>query len=169
MSDYYELGDMSAGCGDIFDDGDTGSEVPGGYGNHTLGFGHPLDIKTLFPVEGTRIIDLGGDRRTFRDLAGTWPDGPFTLEVDGIECYSGIAGQGNSLYPNDDKSEFVAIMPHLFGTEGLVDVILYPPVGDPIVYPDAMQVVKHPGRSGGVFFAARMYPSVYRLPTYRRR
>lgn len=159
-------GTDNIGYGDPFDD-IAGEKIPGGYGNHGAGYGHPCFIAAVGIVGGRKRHDLGGEKVTLVTDVGGIPEGPLAITVNGVDAYSGVMGQGNVVNPNSDRNRASFVMPALWGVTGDVDVVM---VGvTTVTFTAALFVVQHPGRSGVLFVSSRCDPDVNLLPSYRPR
>lgn len=163
----FVCGSHNTGYGDNFDD-QVGEIDPGGYGHHAGGYGHPCEIIAAGIVGGRQRHDLGGERVQVVTDAGVVPEGPLSVTVEGVEAYSGVSGQGNSVFPTGTLDGFTFVMPPLWGTLGDVDIVVTGP-GGTYTFASALEVVQHPGRSGVLFVGSRCDPSVNLLPAYKAR
>jgi hypothetical protein len=105
------------------------------------------------------------------------------VKVGGVECYSGVSGQGNVVYPSVDsttketKGTFDVIIPNLMGTatfpsSATVEISFPPTAAWPtgkITVPDAIRILKHPGRTSTTVLALRFPREVYSIPIYTSR
>lgn len=165
----FECGDGSTcpgfGYGDVFTAGDCS---PGGYGDHGAGYGHPCGLVAVGVVGGRDRHDLGGEQVVMVSEPGYFPDGPLSVTINGVECYSGVSGSGNAVTPTSDLSSIAFVTPHQLDVSGDVDVLVTGPSAA-VTIVAALNIVQHPGRSGVLFVSGRCDPSVNLLPTYRPR
>ena len=167
--------------GEVFGFGDSpglllagvpGPVNPGGFGTHTLGFGHPFGFATAFMVGGNRKQDLGGESCTLHlDVGKLSPTESYTVKVNGVVAYSGVSGQGNTCKSTADGSKISWVLPNLYGVSGAVDVQLVPESdpSNPLDYPGIIYIVKHYGKSSALLIKQRFPGEVYFIPTYKPR
>jgi hypothetical protein len=142
-----------AGYGDIgfFD---------GGYGDHILGYGHPLTILSSFSVGGNRFHDIGGEICTIRSVAGTFDSAGFEVFVGGtggsggVKAYSGVRGQGFWVYPSEDGSELSFVMPDLYEQLGATDVDIVGPGGTQN-FPSILYLVRYSHKTNNELIKSR--------------
>lgn len=144
--------------------GDADGVGSGGYGAHQYGYGHPFSIIWLQVIGGPYRPDLGGELLTF-DSGGTnnLPAGPFQVSIGGVGCYSGVSGSGTDIQPDATRRYFGAVLPHLFGTLGPVDVVLTH-AGGVDTYAGAVHIVRYQARTSTTLLALRHPRDVYEAP-----
>ena len=144
--------------------GDSGGPGHGGYGAHQYGYGHALHLISLQALGGSQRPDLGGENIRFdTGAANSLPVGPYTVRIGGQTCYSGISGQASDIEPDSTRRYFEAVLPHLFGTHGAVDVEITHATGT-VTYSAVLWIVKYTARSSSTLLATRHPRALMRMP-----
>ena len=152
------------GCG--FGDGDplTGEGfVEGGYGTHDYGYGSPCTFPSGYIVGGNAVHDNGGEGVVLQSSVGQFPlDEELTVRVNGVIAYSGVSGQGNTVYASSDGSSVSFVIPPLQGTLGPVDVTVQHATGT-LTFTGILRVLRYVHRSKTLLMASRFPSPPYRI------
>jgi hypothetical protein len=147
--------------------GDVGS-IYGGYGDHGWGYGSPLTIISAYSVGGNVFHDIGGEVCTVHSVAGTFDPNGFTVEVNGVPAYSGVSGQGLTVYPTAAGDEFSFVVPDLYEDLGMADIDIFGAFGT-LSFPSILKIVRYSPRSNSELTKNRWPTPPYYIPRARPR
>lgn len=142
--------------------GDPGS-IYGGYGDHIFGYGSPFSIISAYSIGGNVFHDFGGEVCTIHSAAGTFDPAGFTVEVNGVPAYSGVRGQGYTVFPNEAGDEFSFVVPDLYEDLGGADVEITGIFGT-LAFPSILKIVRYSPRSNSELTKDRWPTPPYYIP-----
>ena len=134
------------------------------YGWHISPFGLALVMATERGLAGLAFCDLGGERATFEDMAGRWPNATYVEDVAATAPYAGrIFDPAN--WRGEEPLRVV-----LIGTDFQVRVweaLLRIPMGCARTYSSLASEIGSPGASRAVGAAVGANPLSFVVPCHR--